>query len=108
MKRILLYLILVFLASCSTKQESNEAVYFAGEVVNPTSDYIVLYREDVVVDSAKLNEDNRFSFSLKNIEEGLHHFKHEPELQYIYLENCLLYTSPSPRDQRGSRMPSSA
>ena len=24
------------------------------------------------------------------------------------LEPCLLYTSPSPRDQRGSRMPSSA
>ena len=25
-----------------------------------------------------------------------------------YFEACLLYTSPSPRDQRGSRMPSSA
>ena len=25
-----------------------------------------------------------------------------------YLDTCLLYTSPSPRDQRGSRMPSSA
>ena len=25
-----------------------------------------------------------------------------------YLNTCLLYTSPSPRDQRGSRMPSSA
>ena len=25
-----------------------------------------------------------------------------------HLNNCLLYTSPSPRDQRGSRMPSSA
>ena len=25
-----------------------------------------------------------------------------------YLKGCLLYTSPSPRDQRGSRMPSSA
>ena len=25
-----------------------------------------------------------------------------------YLHGCLLYTSPSPRDQRGSRMPSSA
>ena len=24
------------------------------------------------------------------------------------IEGCLLYTSPSPRDQRGSRMPSSA
>ena len=27
---------------------------------------------------------------------------------YDQLEGCLLYTSPSPRDQRGSRMPSSA
>ena len=26
----------------------------------------------------------------------------------ICIKNCLLYTSPSPRDQRGSRMPSSA
>ena len=25
-----------------------------------------------------------------------------------YIMSCLLYTSPSPRDQRGSRMPSSA
>ena len=28
--------------------------------------------------------------------------------QFVNSENCLLYTSPSPRDQRGSRMPSSA
>ena len=28
--------------------------------------------------------------------------------QREYYLNCLLYTSPSPRDQRGSRMPSSA
>ena len=27
---------------------------------------------------------------------------------YEELASCLLYTSPSPRDQRGSRMPSSA
>ena len=26
----------------------------------------------------------------------------------LLYNNCLLYTSPSPRDQRGSRMPSSA
>ena len=29
-------------------------------------------------------------------------------LPFSESENCLLYTSPSPRDQRGSRMPSSA
>ena len=30
------------------------------------------------------------------------------QLVYIINHACLLYTSPSPRDQRGSRMPSSA
>ena len=37
---------------------------------------------------------------------------HEVEIQGIadgeVAKGCLLYTSPSPRDQRGSRMPSSA
>ena len=30
------------------------------------------------------------------------------KLEYVKILGCLLYTSPSPRDQRGSRMPSSA
>ena len=30
------------------------------------------------------------------------------EVQEVEIKPCLLYTSPSPRDQRGSRMPSSA
>ena len=32
----------------------------------------------------------------------------ELECMAVRLATCLLYTSPSPRDQRGSRMPSSA
>ena len=31
-----------------------------------------------------------------------------PNADFEHLYGCLLYTSPSPRDQRGSRMPSSA
>ena len=31
-----------------------------------------------------------------------------PAMHAEWTTNCLLYTSPSPRDQRGSRMPSSA
>ena len=33
---------------------------------------------------------------------------HFPDCSTEWLIHCLLYTSPSPRDQRGSRMPSSA
>ena len=33
---------------------------------------------------------------------------HLNQVSKVYINTCLLYTSPSPRDQRGSRMPSSA
>ena len=34
--------------------------------------------------------------------------QHDDDLCHQNILICLLYTSPSPRDQRGSRMPSSA
>ena len=40
-----------------------------------------------------------------------HEWCHDPEHLWevpAWYDDCLLYTSPSPRDQRGSRMPSSA
>ena len=36
------------------------------------------------------------------------HGHQEDGSRLIFNKTCLLYTSPSPRDQRGSRMPSSA
>ena len=46
-------------------------------------------------------------------EDGLFVFESDDSLKVLVLENdqpgsCLLYTSPSPRDKRQSRMPSSA
>ena len=46
------------------------------------------------------------------IAHGLSAMKNEIERLNLIIDgvnnSCLLYTSPSPRDQRGSRMPSSA
>ena len=43
-----------------------------------------------------------------NISELIREVKIVPETKSVTSMFCLLYTSPSPRDQRGSRMPSSA
>ncbi|MCK0159778.1 TlpA family protein disulfide reductase [Allomuricauda sp. F6463D] len=72
------------LLSCSDSSVNNSSVFFGGEIVNPTSEYVVLYHNDSYVDSVKLDDKNRFSFLLENIDEGLYHFDHAPELQYIY------------------------
>ena len=44
--------------------------------------------------------------AIENAQRKVESFHYEQRKQL--LEYCLLYTSPSPRDQRGSRMPSSA
>ena len=46
-------------------------------------------------------------FGLGQILDYARTMKHS-ELEAAIVKRCLLYTSPSPRDQRGSRMPSSA
>ncbi|MGB5821584.1 MAG: thioredoxin-like domain-containing protein [Saonia sp.] len=86
MNKLSSYLILFLLASCSEEKKDSPNVYFAGEIVNPTSGHVVLYKDDIVIDSAQLDKNNRFVFQLDSIDEGLHHFDHSPELQYIYLE----------------------
>ena len=36
------------------------------------------------------------------------HFTNNISMSFSHIKDCLLYTSPSPRDKRLSRMPSSA
>ncbi|WP_420602005.1 TlpA family protein disulfide reductase [Flagellimonas sp.] len=85
MIRLLLGLTLLSVFACSEKSGECPSVFFGGEIVNPTSEYVVLYRNDTYIDSVKLDEGNRFAFNLQGIEEGLYHFDHNPELQYLYL-----------------------
>lgn len=87
MAKFLPFISILFLIGCSTvEKNSSSTVYFAGEIVNPTSDYVVLFKDDIAIDSAKLDSKNRFSFKLDSINEGLHHFNHNPELQYVFFE----------------------
>ena len=86
MNKNLLYLFLFILAGCSESKKNSPNVFFSGEIVNPTSNHVVLYKGDVVIDSSTLDQNNMFSFKLDSIEDGLYHFNHAPEYQYVYLE----------------------
>lgn len=72
MVRFLLGLTLVAsIVSCSDAPENGSTVFFGGEIVNPTSNYVVLYHNDSYVDSVQLDDKNHFLFQLDSIEEGL-------------------------------------
>ncbi len=79
----LLFLVLIY--SCDGKDKAVTSTYFAGEIVNPTSRQVILYKGEEAVDTAELDTDNRFEIQLDSTKEGLYHFFHRPEMQYVYL-----------------------
>tara|TARA_R110002020_G_scaffold21009_1_gene71111 strand:- start:79173 stop:80579 length:1407 start_codon:yes stop_codon:yes gene_type:complete len=85
MNKTTFYLFIFVLVGCQVNEKKSDRAFFSGEIVNPTNDYIVLYKDEEVVDSALLDENNRFVLQLDSVEEGLYHFDHSPELQYVYL-----------------------
>lgn len=86
MDKFLPLLFLLLGISCTTNEKKTDTVYFVGEIVNPTGEYVVLFKGGTAMDSTKLDGNNRFSFELDSIDDGLYHFNHEPEYQYVYLE----------------------
>ncbi|MBA6316534.1 transaldolase [Cellulophaga baltica] len=77
-------LLLLTLTACFSDDKDSPTI-FAGEIINPTSQTVILYKDDVVIDSAQLDMHNRFTIKLKNLEEGLYNFRHAPQYQYVYL-----------------------
>ena len=86
MKKGLLILACIFAYSCGVIDKRPSPVYFGGEIVNPTSPYVVLFKDDLVIDSAKLDRSNRFKINFIAESEGLYHFDHSPQFHYVYLE----------------------
>jgi len=81
---ILLIATTAFVSCNSTPQ--NTATYFGGKIINPKSNFVVLFSKGKVIDTMYLGKDNKFIGKLNTINEGLYYFMHGDENQYIYLE----------------------
>ncbi|WP_343329476.1 hypothetical protein [Polaribacter staleyi] len=83
--RFILLITITGFASCNSTSK-NTATYFGGKIINPKSNFIVLYSMDKMIDTLYLGKDNKFLGKLDNANEGLYYFKHGNENQYIYIE----------------------
>jgi len=87
MKYIIIFtLIFTTLLSCNTNESTCGQAYFGGEIINPSNDYLVLYDNTAPIDTLYLDENNRFSFNIENLNSGLHSFIHGGEYQAIIIE----------------------
>ena len=78
---------IAFLTSCSKEfTKDNYTAYFGGEVTNPTNPYVLFCKDTEVIDSVKLDKNNRFFIKMDSLAAGLYIFKNEPEYQYVYFD----------------------
>ena len=85
MKYLFILFSLALLVSCNN-QEGNSTTHFGGQIINPKSDKVYLYYGEKLLDSAKLNQNNKFLIDIDSLKLGLYKFTHGPEIQFIYLE----------------------
>jgi hypothetical protein len=75
------------MSSCKKEfSRDNYVAYFGGEVTNPTKNYVLFCKNNVVIDTITLNKDNTFFKKFDSLTPGLYTFKNEPEYQYVYFE----------------------
>ena len=82
-----LFILITFL---SCKNDSNRVAvnyaYIGGEIINPNTNYIVLSKDKIIIDTIKLDGRNRFLYKVKNLDEGIYTFRHGGEFQMILIE----------------------
>jgi hypothetical protein len=83
---LIITLLCIALIGCNSNQTDCGVAYLGGEIINPNSDYLVLYDNIAPIDTIYLDENNRFSRKIENLNSGLYSFVHGGEYQVIILE----------------------
>ena len=85
LKLIILVNILFFFNSCNFKKDSN-VFFIGGEIINPSSSNVNIYRNNIKIDSIELDDNNTFFKQINNINSGIYRIEHLPEYQNILVD----------------------
>ncbi|MBF6607599.1 MAG: hypothetical protein ITG00_02550 [Flavobacterium sp.] len=88
------------LNSCGQKYDSNNfQAYFGGEISNPTKRFVLFCKDNEVLDTIYLKDDNTFFKEFDSLKPGIYTFRHDPEYQYVYFDkNDSLMVNINTRD----------
>ena len=85
LKLIIVAIILFFSNSCNNDALRDD-FFLGGEIINPSSNYVNFYYNNIKIDSIELDSENKFFKKLENIQPGIYRIEHIPENQYIIIE----------------------
>ena len=86
LKYKLLLISFLIISGCVSDKNLTDNTYFGGKIINPKSTKVYFYDGSRLLDSAKLNENNKFIFEFDSLKVGLYTFEHGREMQFVFLE----------------------
>ena len=87
--RHFLWVLIICLITLGCKLErkrNKKGVFFGGQVVQPTSDYLTLYQGNNTIDTLYLDVNQRFEKQFDSLMPDLYKLEHVPEFQNVLFE----------------------
>jgi len=84
--KLILSIIIFIFYSCKNSNSTND-FFLGGEIINPSSNYVNFYYNNIKIDSLELDSENKFFKKIEDIKPGIYRIEHLPENQYIIIEN---------------------
>ncbi len=91
MRDFLIFVLLfhnILFFSCKSEINLNDKdAFLGGQIVNPSSNYVTLYKNNISIDCLLLDSNNSFEIELSDIKSGIYKVEHIPEYQSIIIES---------------------
>jgi len=85
MKKAFYIVLLYFVYSCSSESVP-EGAFLGGQIINPSSKTVSIYKNNKLLDSIVLGANNRFERRYDSLDYGIFKFEHLPESQNLLIE----------------------
>ncbi len=85
MKKALYIVLLYFVYACSSEWVP-EGAFLGGQIINPSSKTVSIYKNNKLLDSIVLGANNRFERRYDSLDYGIFKFEHLPESQTLLIE----------------------
>ena len=84
--KLYIYIVCIAFTLISCGKDSCKYAIIGGEIINKNTDYVVLFDSEELIDTIKLDGNNRFSYKIEGLNPGFFTFRHGGEIQMILLE----------------------
>ena len=79
------FLVFIFLTGCEKHEETTHS-YLGGEIINPKDTKLTVFKSNSIIDTIRLDSENRFLSKIQSTKSGFYGFSHGNEYQLILVE----------------------